>query len=134
MLFFLFFFLFFIPFTKHLNFAQTWERVHLKKIVEKIMLVTFFFLFFFFPTNFCSRSWTSSNTQSFPKQHILVSTKHNAFADDNCKFDENGRKLSSKVENTVGKEKFLIFPQCFKGLVLQTCKNTGLFWKGINQF
>ena len=35
------------------------------------------------------------------------------------KFDENGRKLSKQVENTVGKgeiapyEQFLHFPQCF---------------------
>ena len=42
------------------------------------------------------------------------------FADDNFKFDENGRKLSKQEENTVGKgeiaryEQFLLFPQCFK--------------------
>ena len=42
------------------------------------------------------------------------------FADDNFKFDENGRKLSKQVENTVGKveiahyEQFLLFPQCFQ--------------------
>ena len=42
------------------------------------------------------------------------------FADDNFKFDENGRKLSKWVENTVGKgeiahyEQFLLFPQCFQ--------------------
>ena len=35
------------------------------------------------------------------------------------KFDENGRKFSKRVENTVGKgeiaryEQFLLFPQCF---------------------
>ena len=40
--------------------------------------------------------------------------------DDNFKFDENGRKLSKRVENTVGKgeiaryEQFLLFPQCFQ--------------------
>ena len=40
------------------------------------------------------------------------------FADDNFKFDENGRKLSKQVENTVVKgeiaryEQFLFFPQC----------------------
>ena len=40
-------------------------------------------------------------------------------ADDNFKFDENTRKLSKRVENTVGKgeiaryEQFLLFPQCF---------------------
>ena len=42
------------------------------------------------------------------------------FADDNVKFDENGRKLSKRVENPVGKgkiaryEQFLLFPQCFQ--------------------
>ena len=42
------------------------------------------------------------------------------FADDNFKFDKNGRKLSKQVENTVGKgeiaryEQFLLFPQCFQ--------------------
>ena len=42
------------------------------------------------------------------------------FADDNYRFDENGRTLSKSVENTVGKgeiaryEQFLLFPQCFQ--------------------
>ena len=42
------------------------------------------------------------------------------FAEDNSKFDENGRKFSKQVENTVGKgeiapnEQFLLFPQCFQ--------------------
>ena len=42
------------------------------------------------------------------------------FADDNFKFDENGRKLSEMIENTVWKEgialyeRFLLFPQCFQ--------------------
>ena len=42
------------------------------------------------------------------------------FADDNLKFEENGRKLFTPVENTVGKreiaryEQFLLFPQCFQ--------------------
>ena len=41
-------------------------------------------------------------------------------ADDNFKFDENGKKFSKLVENTVGKgeiaryEQFLLFPQCFQ--------------------
>ena len=44
------------------------------------------------------------------------------FADDNFKFDKNGRKLSKQVENTVGKgeiacyEQFLLFPVFSKGL------------------
>ena len=42
------------------------------------------------------------------------------FADDNFKFDKNGRKLSKQVKNTFGKgeiacdEQFLLFPQCFQ--------------------
>ena len=42
------------------------------------------------------------------------------FADDNFLFDENGRKFSRWVENTVRNreiaryEQFLIFPQCFQ--------------------
>ena len=42
------------------------------------------------------------------------------FADDNFKFDENGRKFSKQVENIVGKgeiannEQFLLFPQFFQ--------------------
>ena len=42
------------------------------------------------------------------------------FADDNFKFDENGKNFSKQVENTVGKgemaryEPFLLFPQCFQ--------------------
>ena len=43
-----------------------------------------------------------------------------AFADDNFRFDGNGRKFSKRLENTVGKEEiaryeqFLLFPQCFQ--------------------
>ena len=42
------------------------------------------------------------------------------FPDDNFNYDENGRKLSKRVENTVEKgeiaryEQFLLFPQCFQ--------------------
>ena len=58
--------------------------------------------------------------QPFPKQQILDPSKLKEFAEDNSKFDENGRKLSKWVENTVGKgeiahyERFLLFPQCFQ--------------------
>ena len=46
-------------------------------------------------------------------------SKLKEFADDNFRFDENGRKLLKWVENTVGKgeiaryEQFLLFPQSF---------------------
>ena len=61
------------------------------------------------------------------------------FADDNFKFDENGRKLSKWVENTAGKgeifhyQQFLLFPQCFsKALFCRHVKNQGLFGKRLN--
>ena len=59
-------------------------------------------------------------------------------ADDNFKLDENGRKSSKRLENTVGKgeiaryEQFLLFKQCFrKTYILQTRTNQGLFGKGL---
>ena len=54
------------------------------------------------------------------QQQILDSSKVKEFADENFKFDENFRKLSQRVKNTVGKieiaryEQFLLFPQCFQ--------------------
>ena len=54
------------------------------------------------------------------QRQILHSFKLTDFADDNFKFNENGRKFSKRVENTVGKgeiaryEQFLLFPQCFQ--------------------
>ena len=57
------------------------------------------------------------------RRQTLDSSKLKEFADNSFKFDENGRKLSKPVENTVGKEElaryeqFLLFPKCFtKGL------------------
>ena len=65
------------------------------------------------------------------------------FADNNFKFDENSKKISKHVENTLKtlweKEKLLVmnnfsFSQSvFKRRVLQTRKNQGLFGKGLNQ-
>ena len=49
----------------------------------------------------------------------LDTSKLKQSADDNFKFQENSRKFSNQVENTVGKgeiaryEQFLLFPQCF---------------------
>ena len=51
---------------------------------------------------------------------ILESSKLKKFADENLKFNENGRKFSKMIENTVRKgeiaryEQFLLFSQCFK--------------------
>ena len=60
------------------------------------------------------------NRDKFTRRQILDSSKLKEFADDDFKFDENGRKLSKRVENTVGKgeiaryEQFLLFPECFQ--------------------
>ena len=60
------------------------------------------------------------------------------YVDYNFKFDENGRQFSKPVENAVGKkEKLLVASNfsfshsVFKKYVLQTCKNKGLFGKGL---
>ena len=42
----------------------------------------------------------------FPKLQTLDSSKLKEFAEDNSKFDDNGRKFSKWIENTVGKRLF----------------------------
>ena len=65
----------------------------------------------------------------FPKRQILDSSNLKEFADNNFKLNENGRNFSKPVENTVGKGE--IAHCVFQRLVLQTCKNQGLFGKGL---
>ena len=54
---------------------------------------------------------------------MLDFSKLKDFADDDFKFDEDGRKSSKQIKNTVGNgeiaryEQFLLFPQSF----LETC-------------
>ena len=58
--------------------------------------------------------------QPFPKQQILDSSKLKEYADDNFKLDDNDRKFSKRVGNTVEKreiacyKQFFLFPQCFQ--------------------
>ena len=47
-------------------------------------------------------------------RQILDSSKLKEFADNNFKFDKNGRKLSKRVENTVGKGEIARFPRGVK--------------------
>ena len=60
------------------------------------------------------------SSQPFPKQLILDPSKLKEFADNNFKFNKNGRKFSKWLENSVGKgeiacyEQFLLFPLCFQ--------------------
>ena len=59
-------------------------------------------------------------------------------ADDNFKFDKNGRKLSKHVENTVGKgeiaryEQFLLFPQCFQKASFPGASKGVTVWEWVN--
>ena len=66
---------------------------------------------------------------------ILDSFKLKEFADDNFKFDENERKLSKQVENTVRKgeiahdEQFLLFPQCFQKACFPGASKGVIVWE-----
>ena len=74
----------------------------------------------------------------FPKRQTLDSSKLKEFADYNFKFDENEKKFSKWVENTVGKGEIARYEQfsnsVFERLVLQTRKNQGLFGKGLTLY
>ena len=65
------------------------------------------------------------------------SSKLKEFADDNFKFDENERKLSKQVENTVGKgeiarnEQFLLFPQCFQKACFLGASKGVIVWEWV---
>ena len=72
----------------------------------------------------------SASSQPITRRQILDSSKLKKFAGDNFKYDENGKKLSKQLENTVGKGEiarkgqFLLFPQCFqKACFTQASKN-----------
>ena len=69
---------------------------------------------------------------------MLDSFKIKKFADDNFKFDENGRKLSKWVAN-VGKgeiaryEQFLLFPQCFQKACFPGASKGVIVWEWVNR-
>ena len=75
-----------------------------------------------------------------PDDKFLNSSKLKGFADDNFKFDENGRKLSKPVENTVGKgeiaryEQFLLFPLCFQKACFPGASKGVTVWEWVNPF
>ena len=87
-----------------------------------------------------SESKTASAELTFILSQMtnLDSPKQKEFADDDFKFDKNGRNFSKRAENTVReKEKLLVtsnfsfFHSVFKRLVSQISKNQGLFGKGL---
>ena len=62
------------------------------------------------------------------------------FVDDNFIFDENGRKLTKRVENTVEKgeivryEQFLLFPQCFQKACFQGASKGVIVLEWVNVY
>ena len=70
-----------------------------------------------------------------PDNKILDWSKLKEFADDNFQFDDNGRKLSKWVENTVGKgeiasyAQFLLFPQCFQKACFPGASKGVIVWE-----
>ena len=74
------------------------------------------------------------------RQHILDSSKLKEFADDNFKFDQNGRKLSKRVENAVGTgeiacyEQFLLFPQCFQKACFPPASKGVIVWEWVKEW
>ena len=73
----------------------------------------------------------------FPNDKILTLPKLKEFADENFKHDENGKKSSKRVENTVGKgeiarnEQFLLFPPVLsKDLYNRHVKSRACLGKG----
>ena len=73
----------------------------------------------------------------FPNDKFLDWSKLKELADNNFKFDENGRKFSKQVENTVGKgeiaryEQFFLFPQCFPKISTADTLKPGLVWERV---
>ena len=78
------------------------------------------------------------------RRQILDSSKLKDFADDNFKYNENGRKLSRKlskrVENTVEKgeiaryEQFLLFPQCFQKACFPGVSKGVIVWEWVKGY
>ena len=72
------------------------------------------------------------------RRQISDPSKLKEFADNNFKFDDNGRKLSKWVKNTVGKgeiaryKQFLLFPQCFQKACFPGVSNCVLVWEWVN--
>ena len=70
---------------------------------------------------------------------VIDSSKLKEFADDNFKLDANSRKLSKRVENTVGKgeiaryEQFLLFPQGFQKACFSGASKGVIVWEWVKE-
>ena len=74
--------------------------------------------------------YQTTNFRHFQTEGVLQTTI--------SKFDENGKKLSKQVENTVGKgeivryEQFLLFPQCFQEACFPGASKGVIVWEWVN--
>ena len=84
-----------------------------------------------------SKLWSVNSFNPLPDDKILVRSKLKQSADDNFEFDENSKKFSKRVENTVDKgeiaryEQFLLFPQCFQKACFPGGQKVSLFGNGL---
>ena len=87
-----------------------------------------------------SKNSLSPSINPFTDDKILERSKLKQSADDNIKFDENSRKFSERVENTVGKgemaryEQFLLFPQCFQKACFPGASKGVIVWESVKVF
>ena len=65
---------------------------------------------------------------------ILDSSKQKEFSNNNFKFDENGRKLSKQVENTVGKGEIAPYEQCFQKACFPEASKGIIVWEWLNHY
>ena len=71
--------------------------------------------------------------------NLAPPSKLKEFADNSLKLDENGRKLSKRIENTVGKgeiagyEQFLLFPQCFQKACFPGASKGFIVWEWVER-
>ena len=107
---------------KILSQQLTYDRSYIYLIKKKKMALI---------GQFCSKPIT--------RLQILDSSKVKVFADANFKFDENGRKLPKRVENTVGKgeiacyKQFLLFPQCFQKACFPGASKGIIVWEWVKR-
>ena len=78
-----------------------------------------------------------TSLKALPDDKILDRSNLKQSADDNFKFDENSRKLSKWIENTVGKgeiaryEQFFLFPQSFQKACFPEASKGVIVWEWV---
>ena len=88
-------------------------------------------------SRYCAVKGFKTCFNPLPDHKILDRSKLKQSSDDNFKFDENSRKFSKRVENTVGKgeiahyEQFLLFPQRFQKACFRGASKGVIVWEWV---